>query len=301
VDRSHAIIIENLVKIYRTGSLEVQALRGLNLSVNYGEIVAIIGPSGSGKSTLLNIIGGIDRATAGSINVMGEDLTELDPAQLVEFRRKNVGHLFQGVNLVPTLTAAENIDLPMAAIGAKRAERRRKVKELLGFFKLEGRMNHMPKELSGGELQRVAIATALANDPPLIVVDEPTGELDTENALIVIEYLVRASRELGKTVVMTTHDPRVARSADRIFGIRDGVITVGVKPNIGITKGDEDYSDYLKNRISAIGMNLDQLLQQFKKGEIDSETYLERHKSLKDTRTVLKEELRYLGHKKEKP
>jgi len=290
-----AVKIKDLVKVYKLGSVEIQALRGLNLSVKHGEFVAIIGPSGSGKSTLLNIIGGIDRATAGSVEVMNIDLTHLNSTQIIEFRREKVGYLVQGANLVPILTAAENIDLPMTALGVKKAERKRRLKEIVDIMGLRNITNRMPKEISGGEQQRVALATALANNPPLIIVDEPTGDLDTKNALIIIDYLVKASHELGRTIIMTTHDPRVAKSADRILRMQDGVITVDVEPSVGVPRGDDTYADYIKERISEIERDLGQLTEQFKNGRMDSETYLKRHKSLKDSHDVLSEELQRLG------
>ncbi len=230
MSENYAVEAKNLIKIYKTGDLEVQALRGLSVTVAVGEMVALIGPSGSGKSTLLNILGGLDRATAGYLAVMGNDLTQLNASQLVEFRRKTVGHVFQNMNLIPTLTAAENIELPMAALGVKKDTRRKRVEELIGVVGLKERMDHKPEELSGGEQQRIALAAALANDPPLILADEPTGELDTENAMIVVNYLAKVNKELGKTIIMVTHDPRVARAASRLLRIQDGVLATDVAP-----------------------------------------------------------------------
>ena len=162
-----AVEVRDLVRIYSRGPLEVQALRGLDINVEEGSMVALIGPSGSGKTTLLNIIGGLDRASAGSVKVFGQELTRLGPGELVEYRRDTVGHVFQTMNLIPTLTAAENIELPMVALGISKEMRRSRVKELVDVVGLGERMGHKPGELSGGEQQRVALAAALANDPPL--------------------------------------------------------------------------------------------------------------------------------------
>ena len=235
-----AILVQDLVKVYRLGGVEVQALRGLNLSVSERSITSIIGPSGSGKSTLLNILGGLDRATAGNVKVMGVDLTNLNPSQLTEFRRSNVGYLFQNMNLIPSLNAAENIDLPLAARGVDSRSRKTRVKELLELVGLENRSKHMPHQLSGGEQQRIALATALSNDPPLILVDEPTADLDTENANIIVDYLIKTRDSQGKTIVMATHDPRVARAGDRILRIGDGVIVEDVE-SIESHHGIENY------------------------------------------------------------
>ncbi|MCK4438351.1 ABC transporter ATP-binding protein, partial [Candidatus Bathyarchaeota archaeon] len=175
MSKRNAVIVRDLIKIYKLGQVEVQALRGLNMNVRKGEMIALIGPSGSGKSTLLNIMGGLDRATAGSVRVFDTDITNMGPGELVSFRRGTVGHIFQNMNLISTLTALENVELPMAALGIKKEERKRRCMELIEVVGLRDRMNHKPGELSGGEQQRVALAAALANDPPLILADEPTG------------------------------------------------------------------------------------------------------------------------------
>ncbi len=291
----YAVEARNLIKVYKAGELEVQALRGLSVTVANGELVALIGPSGSGKSTFLNIIGGLDRATAGYIGVMGSELIQLNASQLVEFRRKTVGHVFQNMNLIPTLTAAENVELPMAALGVKKDSRRKRVEELIGVVGLKDRMNHKPGELSGGEQQRIALAAALANDPPLILADEPTGELDTENALIVVNYLVKANRELGKTIIMVTHDPRVARAASRILRIQDGVIATDVAPSEEVAPTQANYTDMLKTRIANIEAQLVSIDQEFRKGLISSDQFVERQTNLKRTKDVLGEELHRLG------
>jgi len=265
------------------------------VTVTLGEMVALIGPSGSGKSTLLNIIGGLDRATAGYIGVMGSDLTQLNASQLVEFRRKTVGHVFQNMNLIPTLTAAENVELPMAALGVKRDARKKRVEELVGIVGLKERMDHKPGELSGGEQQRIALAAALANDPPLILADEPTGELDTENAMIVVNYLTRVNKEMGKTIIMVTHDPRVARSATRLLRIQDGILATDVAPSEEAAPTQTNYTDMLKARLTSLNSQLVALDAEFRKGVITSDQFVDRQTGLKRTRDVLSEELHHLG------
>jgi putative ABC transport system ATP-binding protein len=295
MSEQYAVDAKNLIKVYKTGDLEVQALRGLSVTVAVGEMVALIGPSGSGKSTLLNIIGGLDRATAGYIGVMGSDLTQLNASQLVEFRRKTVGHVFQNMNLIPTLTAAENVELPMAALGVKRDQRKKRVEELIGVVGLMERMDHKPGELSGGEQQRIALAAALANDPPLVLADEPTGELDTENAMIVVNYLAKVNKELGKTIIMVTHDPRVARAASRLLRIQDGVLATDVAPSEEAAPTQTSYTDMLKARLTNLDMQLVSLDAEFRKGVVTSDQFVERQTNLKRTKDVLSEELHRLG------
>jgi putative ABC transport system ATP-binding protein len=289
-----AVEVKDLVRIYSQGSLEVQALRGLDLNMEEGEMVALIGPSGSGKTTLLNIIGGLDRASAGSVKVFGKELTRLSPGELVEYRRNKVGHVFQTMNLIPTLTAAENIELPMVALGIPRERRNSRVKELVDVVGLGERMGHKPGELSGGEQQRVALAAALANDPPLVLADEPTGELDTANAKVVVDYLSRVNREMGKTILMVTHDPAVSRVADRILRIQDGVIIRDIAPARD-EAAPESYADMLKKRMAEIGVQLGALEAEFRDGRMTGEVYVDRQTALKRTRSVLEEELHRLG------
>jgi putative ABC transport system ATP-binding protein len=292
----NAVIVRDLIKIYSIGSIEVQALRGLNVNVRKGEMIAIIGVSGSGKTTLLNIIGGLDKATAGSVKVFETDLTNMGPGDLVKFRRETVGHVFQNMNLIPTLTAAENIELPMAALGIPAKERNARIEELLDVVGLLDRRNHKPGELSGGEQQRIALAAALANDPPILLADEPTGELDTENAAIVVQYLRKINKELGKTVIMVSHDPNIARVADRILRINDGVVQADVSPTAN-THGAHggDYSDHLRVRIGEIETTLAGLDGQFKQGVIDGDQYVSQQTELKNTTVVLRAELHRLG------
>jgi putative ABC transport system ATP-binding protein len=289
-----AVEVRDLVRIYSQGQLEVQALRGLDLSMEEGEMVALIGPSGSGKTTLLNIIGGLDRASAGSVKVFGKELTRLSSGELVEYRRNKVGHVFQTMNLIPTLTAAENIELPMVALGIPRERRGSRVKELIDVVGLGERMGHKPGELSGGEQQRVALAAALANDPPLVLADEPTGELDTANAKVVVDYLSRVNSEMGKTILMVTHDPAVSRVADRILRIQDGVIVRDVAPARD-EAAPESYADMLKKRMAEISAQLGALEGEFRDGRMTGDVYVGRQTALKRTRSVLEEELHRLG------
>jgi len=290
------INVKDLVKAYRLGKVEVQALRGLSMSVKEGEVVSIIGPSGSGKTTLLNIMGGLDSATAGTVAVADVQVTALSPTHLIDYRRKTVGHIFQTLNLIPTLTAAENIELPMMAMGVSKGKRNERVKTLLEVVGLSARANHKPDELSGGEQQRITMAAALANDAPVILADEPTGELDTVNAKIVVEYLVKISRELGKTIVMVTHDPNIARHADRILRIEDGTIKAALTPaQIVEPVAAISYVDQLRARVADMDNQLEKLDQDFKAGKISGDEYAEQRQRLKQTKAGLQDELHRMG------
>ena len=288
--------VRDLVKVHRIGKIEVQALRGLNMDVQAGEIVAIIGPSGSGKSTLLNIAGGLDTATAGTVQVGDLIVTSLSVTQLVDFRRKMVGHIFQNLNLIPTLTAEENIEFSMVASGVPRGQRRERVQELLDRVGLTDRAHHKPEELSGGEQQRIAIAAALANDAPVLLADEPTGELDTVNAKCVVDYLVKVNRELGKTIIMVTHDPSVARATNRILRIEDGVIKMTLTPSeVIVEEKAVSYTDQLRARIGEINNQLQQLDEEFRTGKITGDEYTDKRQKLKQTLGSLREELSRMG------
>ena len=217
----------DLFKIYKRSELEVVALRGLDLEVETGELIAIIGASGSGKSTLMNVLAGLDRPSAGQVRVGSRDLLDISDSELVMYRRRDVGFVWQatGRNLVPYLNVIDNIELPMAMAGTSASERRTWSIDLLDSMGLGGKANRLPYELSGGEQQRVAIAVALANRPTLLLADEPTGELDTQTASEVFEMLRELNRTLGVTVVMVTHYPGVAHFVDRVVNIRDGRIS----------------------------------------------------------------------------
>lgn len=290
------VLVKDLIRVYRLGNVEVQALRGLSMEVKEGEMVSVIGPSGSGKTTLLNIVGGLDEATAGYVQVGDIAVTALQPSQLVDFRRKNVGHIFQTLNLIPTLTAAENIELPMMAVGASRGLRHERVRELLETVGLTERAQHKPDELSGGEQQRVAMASALANDAPVLLADEPTGELDTVTAKIVVDYLSKVNKGLGKTIIMVTHDPNIARVADRILKIEDGIIRAALTPaQIVKEEAAVSYVDQLRARIADIEAQLARLDDDFRTGKISGDEYVESRQSLKQTRISLDEELHRMG------
>ena len=219
------IIVKDLIKVYKIGKSEVIALRGLDCTIKEGQVLAIMGPSGCGKTTLLNIIGGLDRPTAGSVNIDGMNLVDLNDAELVKHRRERVGIVFQFFNLVPTLTARENIELPMRLAGKSSAHMNQRTDSLLRLVDMQPRADHKPDELSGGEQQRIGLATALANDPPILLADEPTGELDTVTGHQILLLLKQLRDEYKKTVVIVTHDRRIGEIADTIMTIVDGKIT----------------------------------------------------------------------------
>jgi putative ABC transport system ATP-binding protein len=218
------IEIKDLFRVYQTKNLEVIALRGIDIDIQEGKIVTITGPSGCGKTTLLNLIGGLDRPTAGSILVDGENIIKYSDNELVKYRREKIGFVFQFFNLVPTLTAQENIELPFRLSGSSGKIIKERTKELLELVKMESRANHKPDELSGGEQQRVAIAMALANNPEIILADEPTGELDTETGQDVLKIFRRLNRKQKITEIIVTHDQRISKIADVKLNISDGKI-----------------------------------------------------------------------------
>ncbi len=213
---------DGLTKQFRSGDLVVDALRGVDITIKRGEIVAIIGPSGSGKSTLMGILGGLDSPTEGRLKIDGVDVTNMGENRLAEIRNEYIGFVFQQFNLMPTLTAVENVALPIQFASERKFNPRERATELLTTFGLKDRLKNRPSQLSGGEQQRVAIARALANDPPLLLCDEPTGALDTENGNLVLDTLFQAQAELGTAIVIVTHDPRVAERANRTLVMTDG-------------------------------------------------------------------------------
>jgi ABC-type lipoprotein export system ATPase subunit len=217
------IIVEthDLTKVYGDGA-EVRALDGVDLAIRRGEMVAVMGPSGSGKSTLLNMLGALDRPTSGRVLVNGQDLATIKDVD--RFRARTVGFVFQFYNLLPTLTARENIEIPMQGQPISRGKRRQRAEELLHLVGLGDRLHHQPAQLSGGERQRVAIARALANEPAMLLADEPTGNLDSQSGMEVMELLQKINRERAMTMLLVTHDPRVARTAQRILSMQDGRI-----------------------------------------------------------------------------
>ncbi len=214
---------ENLVKSYKIGKLEVPALKGVSLEVQKGELVAIMGPSGCGKSTLLHLLGGLLSPTSGTIVIDGEDLSKVSDAKRTDIRRRKIGFVFQRFNLFPTLTAEGNLKLAEkihSGNGGDPARRR----EVLGLLKLENKLHHKPLELSGGEQQRVALARAVVNNPAIILADEPTGNLDTENSQIVLDMFRELNRKLDQTIIMITHNPEAAAACSRIIRMKDGRI-----------------------------------------------------------------------------
>jgi len=215
--------IENIKKTYKMGEVLVPALRGVTFKVEKGEIVAVLGPSGSGKSTLLHILGGLDNPDEGKVFVEGIDLSALSVNELADVRLHNVGFVFQFFNLLPRLTALENVELPLALADVSDKKCHEKASEVLKLVGLEERKNHRPTEMSGGEQQRVAIARALVNDPIIILADEPTGNLDTRTGFDIIRLIKRLNEEKEQTFVVVTHDPAIAETADRIIYLKDGL------------------------------------------------------------------------------
>lgn len=218
------VVVRDLSKIYRQGDINVVALDHVSLDITAGEFVVLMGPSGSGKSTLLHIIAGIDRPTSGSAKVQGIDIAQLDESQLADWRNQNVGFVFQSFNLIPVLTAAENIELPLLLTDLSGRERRKQVQTALELVGLADRGHHRPDQMSGGQQQRVAIARALVTDPALIVADEPTGNLDAKSAGDVLAILRSLTLSAGKTVVMVTHDPKSAAYGSRSLHLEKGEI-----------------------------------------------------------------------------
>jgi ABC-type lipoprotein export system ATPase subunit len=216
--------IENLTKTYKIGKRDVQPLTNLNLDVNKGEFTAIMGPSGSGKTTLLNIIGCIDKATSGAVLLDGVDIAKLPESKLYKIRRDKIGFIFQSFNLVPYLNARENVELAMELAGKFGGQRKQRAKDLLATVGLSGREQHRPQRLSQGEQQRVAIARALANDPAIILADEPTGNLDVANKQEIVKLLSELNQKQGTTIIMVTHDEQVAAQTQRMLFLSDGKI-----------------------------------------------------------------------------
>jgi len=221
---SPIILAENLTKIYMAGQVPVPALRGVSLSIVRGEFVSIVGPSGSGKSTLFYLLGGLTRATEGRVMIDGVDFATLSDSERTRLRKQRIAFVFQKFNLLPTLSAMGNIEIAYAVSGRKDPLDRPYLEHLSELLSIRGRLKHRPSELSGGEQQRVAIARALITRPAILLADEPTGNLDSENSEAVLNMLVRSNRELGQTTLMITHNPEAARVADRILFMRDGRI-----------------------------------------------------------------------------
>jgi len=217
----------NLKKTYMLGKIPVEALRGVNLKVESGDFLAVLGPSGSGKSTLLNLVGALDKPTAGTLLIDGVDVSKLNDNQLSDLRRR-VGFVFQFFNLIPRFTAKDNVELSLSIADVSKAERKKRAEELLETVGLKDRINHKPAELSGGQQQRVAIARALANNPRFLLLDEPTGNIDSKTAREILRLVKRLNEEKGVTIIMVTHDQHLAREAKRTVQMFDGVITLNV-------------------------------------------------------------------------
>ncbi len=227
-DGKGLIIARGLGKTYRRGGEEIHVLQGLNLDVDAGDFVAFMGPSGSGKTTLLNLLGGLDVPSAGSVTVAGDEITRMSGAKLTSWRARHVGFVFQMYNLIPVLTAFQNVELPLLLTSLSKADRRRHVETALQVVGLGDRMRHYPRQLSGGQEQRVGIARAIVADPTFLLCDEPTGDLDRKSADEVLDLLDRLVREHGKTVLMVTHDPLAAERARLVLHLEKGVLVESV-------------------------------------------------------------------------
>lgn len=231
------IQVRDLDKTYRRGGEDIDVLQGLNLDVSLGEFVAFMGPSGSGKTTLLNLLGGLDVPTRGSITVAGDEITHMSSGKLTEWRARHVGFIFQMYNLIPVLTAFQNVELPLLLTKLSKAERRSHVETALSIVGLSDRMNHFPRQLSGGQEQRVTIARAIVSDPTFLLCDEPTGDLDRKSADEVMALLEALVATHHKTVLMVTHDPLVAARAQTILHLEKGVLVEGKQAPHGVTAG----------------------------------------------------------------
>jgi len=216
--------VENITRVYKIGKVETQALRGVNLSIGKDEFTALVGPSGSGKTTLLQLIGCLDQPSSGKIYINNKDVSNLNRSQRADMRRGTIGFIFQFFALIPTLSAYENIEMPLLLVGESGTKRKERVKYLLDAVGLSDRANNRPDQMSGGQQQRVAIARALATSPSLILADEPTANLDTANGEQVMEIMTRLNKETGVTFIFATHDPRVIKFANRVVTLRDGLI-----------------------------------------------------------------------------
>ena len=220
-----AVEVRNVVKVYRRETEEVRVLDGLSLSIPDGEFVALMGPSGSGKTTLLNLIGGVDQPTSGDLQVDGTTISQLRGSALARWRSRSIGYIFQLYNLIPVLTALENVELPLLLVPMSSAERRKRAKTALDLVGLGDRLKHYPRQLSGGQEQRVGIARAIVSDPKVLLADEPTGDLDRKSAEDVLVLIERLNKEFKKTIVMVTHDPHAAERATKRYHLDKGILS----------------------------------------------------------------------------
>lgn len=237
------IEVKDVIKTYKSEDESFNALNGVSFSIRKGEFVAIMGTSGSGKSTCMNMLGTLDRPTSGSYHLEGVDVFSLTPEELSHIRNRKIGFVFQGFNLISRTSALENVELPMIYKGIPEEERIKRAKHALKIVGLEKREDHMPNQMSGGQQQRVAIARAIVNDPPLILADEPTGNLDTRTSIEVMEFFVNLNEQMGKTIVLVTHEPDIAEYCKRIVRFKDGnIISDEINPNPHpVTKRIEEY------------------------------------------------------------
>jgi putative ABC transport system ATP-binding protein len=290
------VVVSGLVKVYGSGKTETVALRGLNMEVKAGEGLVVMGPSGCGKTTLLNIIGGLDKPTAGNVKVGEFVVNEAGERLLEKHRLTTIGFVFQTFNLIPMLTAEENVELPMILAGVSGEERRRRSRLLLENVGLGGKLYNKPNELSIGEQQRVAIAAALANDPLVVLGDEPTGELDSKNAAIVTDMLLELSGKYRKTVIIATHDPRVAVKARRILRIEDGVIAGEHTPLELQQPGSQDtLSTLIRLRLDSMEREYLTLEERVTKGLLKADEFNLRYSRLKNLENALRTLLAEIG------
>ncbi len=295
---SSIVELVNVVKVYRLGEgVEVPALRGVSLKIDKGEFVSVQGPSGSGKTTLLNMIGGLDKPTKGRVIIDGVDITNLGEKELAHFRREKIGFIFQTYNLVPLLTALENVELPMMLSGKfSESEVRRRAEELLALVGLEERMHHRPTQLSGGEQQRVAIARALANEPAIILADEPTGNLDQVSGQRIINLMKNLNETLNQTFIIVTHDPMVAEQTERKFYLVDGKIynkPLKVVSNVSDVTLNEERRRLLLAELKWLKTSINYL--ESKKDSLDPEIYVKTISNYKERLERIKNNLEKYG------
>jgi len=292
VSSTSYIDVRDVVKVYETATGGVTALRGVSFTVDKGELAVVMGPSGSGKTTLLSIIGGLDRPSAGEVYVDGQPIHKMTSRQLDEFRRRNIGFVFQFLNLIPKLTAYENIYIPMVARGVK--DGRKRVEYIADALGIANKLDRLVEELSGGEQQRVAIAAAVAADPPIIIADEPTAELDGETIERIMDFFMEL-KSGGKTIIIATHDPRVSRKSDKIIVLEDGLVR-GVYRGGELTTSEvavKGYRDYLRRRLMEIDDELRLLGERYKRGELSIDEFHKRYNRLREIKAFLEDELKF--------